>query len=53
MSKELLFKALNHQPVERVPWVPFSGVHSGLLKGYNAEEVLKEVRGPITKLLKV
>ena len=53
MSKELLFKALNHQPVERVPWVPFSGVHSGLLKGYNAEEVLKDGDKLFESLLEV
>ena len=53
MSKELLFRALNHQPVERAPWVPFSGVHSGLLKGYNAEEVLKDGDKLFESLLEV
>lgn len=40
MSKEILFKALRHEPVSRAPWVPFSGVHAGKLKGYDAIEVL-------------
>lgn len=42
MSKEILFKALRHQDVERAPWVPFSGIHSGRLKGYSAIEVLRD-----------
>lgn len=42
MSKELIFKTLRHEKTDRVPWVPFAGVHSGKLKGYTAEEVLKD-----------
>ena len=42
MGKELLFKALRHEKIDEVPWVPFAGVHAGLLKGYSAEEVLKD-----------
>ena len=41
-GKELILATLNHEKTERVPWVPFSGIHSGKLKGYNAEEVLKD-----------
>ncbi len=29
MAKEILFKALRHEDVDRAPWVPFSGIHSG------------------------
>lgn len=42
MSKQLLFDALSHKEVPRAPWVPFSGVHSGKLKGYTAIEVLQD-----------
>lgn len=42
MGKELIFKTLRHEKTDSIPWVPFSGVHAGKLKGYNAEEVLKE-----------
>lgn len=42
LPKELLFQTLRHEPVSETPWVPFAGVHAGLLKGYNAEEVLKD-----------
>lgn len=42
MGKQLLFDALGHKKVERPPWVVFSGVHSGKLKGYMADEVLMD-----------
>jgi len=42
MGKELVFKALRHEDITEVPWVPFAGVHAGALKGYNAEEMLKD-----------
>ncbi len=42
MGKELLYKVLNHEKTERVPWVPFAGIHAGKLKGYNAKEVLTD-----------
>ena len=41
MGKELIFKALRHETVDQVPWVPFAGVHAGKLKGYTAEEMLQ------------
>ncbi len=42
MGKELIFKALRHEPMDEIPWVPFAGVHAGQLKGYTAEEMLTE-----------
>lgn len=42
MGKKILFKAFNKIKTERVPWVPLSGVHSGKILGYDAEEVLKD-----------
>ncbi len=42
MGKDLLFKTLRHDEVDRAPWVPFAGVHAGKLVGYNAEEVLTD-----------
>lgn len=38
---ELIKKAISLQPVERVPWVPFVGVHGGFLTGIDAETYLK------------
>lgn len=40
--KERIFNMLSNKPVDRVPWVPFAGVHAGALKGYSAEEILKD-----------
>lgn len=40
-GKELIKKALTLQEVERIPWVPFVGVHGAKLLGINATEYLK------------
>ncbi|MFA7231400.1 MAG: uroporphyrinogen decarboxylase family protein [Victivallaceae bacterium] len=40
-GKELIFKAFAGKPVNRIPWVPFCGIHSGALIGKNATEYLK------------
>ena len=39
-GKELLFSVLRHESTNNVPWVPFAGVHAGVLKGYNARDIL-------------
>ncbi len=41
-GKELIQATFRHEATERPPWVPFAGVHAGLLKGYTATEVLKD-----------
>ncbi|PHV69904.1 uroporphyrinogen decarboxylase [Sporanaerobium hydrogeniformans] len=41
IAKEILIKTLKHEATEQVAWVPFAGVHSGKLVGYNATEVLQ------------
>ena len=41
-GKELLFKTLRHEPTSAIPWVPFAGVHVGLLKGHSARAVLTD-----------
>lgn len=38
---ELIKKAFALQPVERIPWVPFVGVHGGFLTETDAESYLK------------
>ncbi len=40
-GKELIFKAFKLEEVDRIPWVPFVGVHGGKLIGVNATEYLK------------
>ena len=42
MSKEILFKTIKGEKTERVPWVPFVGIHAGKLLGYTAREVLTD-----------
>jgi MtaA/CmuA family methyltransferase len=40
-GRELVIQAIEGKGCERVPWVPFCGVHSGSLIGKTAEEFLK------------
>ncbi|MEG1583466.1 MAG: uroporphyrinogen decarboxylase family protein [Anaerovorax sp.] len=53
MGKELIFKALNHEDITEIPWVPFSGVHAGLLKGFTAEEMLQDADKIVESLIEV
>ena len=41
-GKERVLKALKFQEVDRVPWVPFTGVHVAKLIGADAETLLKD-----------
>ena len=40
--KDFILDTLDHKTVGQVPWVPFAGVHSGKLAGYDAKEVLTD-----------
>jgi Uroporphyrinogen-III decarboxylase len=53
MGKELVFKTLRHEKTDEIPWVPFAGVHAGKLKGYTAEEILKDSDKLVESLLAV
>lgn len=53
MGKELVLKVLRHEKTNEVPWVPFAGVHAGLLKGYSAIEVLQDADKLYESLLEV
>jgi len=53
MAKDLIIKTLRHEKVDRVPWVPFAGVHAGKLKGYTAREVLTDGDKLFESLLEV
>lgn len=48
----LIQKAIRLEPVERVPWVPFVGVHGGSLIGIDAENYLKSSKNMIAGLTK-
>lgn len=39
-GKERVFKILQHEKIDKPAWIPFTGVHAGSLKGYNAKDVL-------------
>jgi len=41
-GKERILTTLQHNLADQIPWVPFVGVHAGHIKGYTAEEVLKD-----------
>ena len=40
-KKFILMEALNNREPERIPWLPYVGVHSGYLIGETAEDLLK------------
>lgn len=48
----LIRQAFHLQPVERVPWVPFVGVHGGSLIGVDAEQYLKSSGHMVSGLTK-
>ncbi len=52
-GKERILAAMEHKPTDRLPWVPFAGVHAGALKGYSAEEVLKDKDKLFSALMEV
>lgn len=53
MGKELIFQTLRHEKTSEIPWVPFAGVHAGKLKGFGAEELLKDADKMVASLLEV
>ena len=53
MGKELIFGALRHETLPRAPWVPFAGVHAGLLVGADATRVLTDEETLMQALLEV
>ncbi len=52
-GKELIFKTLRHEATPRAPWVPFAGVHAGLLTGADATQVLTDEEELVKALLEV
>ena len=53
MSKKHLIDVLKHQRVTRPAWVPFAGVHAGLLKQLSPEKVLTDADALIEALKEV
>lgn len=40
-GKELIFKTFRNETVDRVPWIPYTGIHVGSLSGVSAEKLLR------------
>jgi uroporphyrinogen decarboxylase len=52
-GKERIVKLLKKQAVDKVPWIPFAGVHAGKLKNYTAIEILQDKDKLVESLLEV
>ncbi len=52
-GKERIFAAMRGEKTDKIPWVPFAGVHAGKLLGYNALEVSTEIDKLTESLLEV
>lgn len=52
-GKELIFQTLRHEETERVPWVPFAGIHAGKLINVSAKDILTDGDKLLKSLLEV
>ncbi len=52
-GKELIYKVFKEGQGDKLPWVPFAGVHAGKLKGYSAKELLEDSDKLFESLLEV
>ncbi|MDD5709097.1 MAG: uroporphyrinogen decarboxylase family protein [Candidatus Marinimicrobia bacterium] len=52
-GKKRILRTLRGKTVDKVPWVPFAGVHAGKLCGYSATEVLQDADKLFESLIKV
>ncbi len=50
-GKERILKTIKGEEVDRVAWLPFTGVHAGSLKGYTATEVLTDANKLVDSLM--
>ncbi len=41
-GKQRILSVMNHEVVDRVPWVPFAGIHAGAITGNTATELLTD-----------
>lgn len=41
-GRDRIISVLEHKKTDKIPWVPFVGVHAGFIKGYTATEVLQD-----------
>ncbi|MDX9781259.1 MAG: uroporphyrinogen decarboxylase family protein, partial [bacterium] len=52
-GKKRIQRTLRGKAADKVPWVPFAGVHAGKLCGYSAKEVLQDADKLFESLIKV
>lgn len=52
-GRELIRCAISGQKIDRIPWVPFAGVHAGSLIGKNATEYLQDADAIVAGLKEV
>lgn len=52
-GKERIINTLEHKLTDKLPWVPFAGIHAGALKGYTATEVLQDSKKLFESLMEV
>ncbi|MBC7960382.1 MAG: uroporphyrinogen decarboxylase, partial [Vallitaleaceae bacterium] len=52
-GKERIINTLEHKATDKLPWVPFAGIHAGALKGYTATEVLQDGNKLFESLMEV
>ena len=41
-GKERIENLFNKKEVDRIPWIPFAGIHAGKLTGATATEILTD-----------
>lgn len=51
-SRELVFRAMKCEEVDRIPWVPFVGCHAASLIDVNCEEFFKSADHIVNGVLK-
>jgi uroporphyrinogen decarboxylase len=52
-GKERILRTLNGQETDKIPWVPFTGVHAGKLLGYSAIDVSTDLEKLVEAQLEV
>lgn len=52
-GKERIIATLDGRKTDKIPWVPFAGVHAGSLLGYSAKEVSTDEEKLVASLLEV
>lgn len=52
-GKDRIINTLEHRATDKLPWVPFAGIHAGALKGYTATEVLLDGNKLFDSLMEV